>query len=254
MRLQIPKALTKPLSAEEEVAIFLRAKGGDTQARDRLILANVGMVHRIVMRYHTRTGVSFEDLFQEAFVGLLIAFGRFDPSFNWRFLSYAYFWIERMCIQFCALSRGPYVIRHPGRRMYEKAVVEGASKRKLAKIAKQNKISKRTRKMIELHARRADDNQTFFSFDGEDASPDAYIENFIDGGELPDANLWRLDAIAACERLLQPREAEVIARRYLADRPATFVEVGQAMGGISKQRVDQLEKRAIKRLQAGVGR
>lgn len=242
--------MTKPLSVEDELAMFQLAQQGDAKARDRMILANVGIAYRLTKWYETRSGVSFEDLFQEALIGLLIAYGRFDPSFGVRFASYAKFWIERACIQFCASMRGPYTIRHPGRRMYEKAVVEGASKRKLAKIAKDNKISKRTRKMIELHAHRVDDNQTLYSLAGEDASPDAFIENFIGGGSLPDENLWRLDAIAACERLLQPREAEVIARRYLADRPATFVEVGQAMGGISKQRVDQIEKRAIKRLQA----
>lgn len=69
-------------------ALLLRAKGGDPQARERLVLENVALVKFIVKRFLGR-GVEYDDLFQFGCIGLLKAIDRFDPTFQAQFSTYA---------------------------------------------------------------------------------------------------------------------------------------------------------------------
>ena len=69
-------------------ALLLRAKGGDPEARDRLVRENVALVKFVVKRFLGR-GVEYDDLFQFGCMGLLKAIDRFDPSFQAQFSTYA---------------------------------------------------------------------------------------------------------------------------------------------------------------------
>ena len=69
-------------------ALLLRAKEGDPQARERLVLENVALVKYIVRRFLGR-GVEYDDLLQFGCMGLLKAIDRFDPSYQAQFSTYA---------------------------------------------------------------------------------------------------------------------------------------------------------------------
>ena len=73
---------------QSTAALFLRAKGGDQQARERLVQENVALVKYVVKRFLGR-GVEYDDLFQFGCMGLLKAIDRFDPSFQVQFSTYA---------------------------------------------------------------------------------------------------------------------------------------------------------------------
>lgn len=69
-------------------ALLALAKGGDMQARERLVHENVALVKFVVKRFLGR-GVEYDDLFQFGCMGLLKAIDRFDPSFQAQFSTYA---------------------------------------------------------------------------------------------------------------------------------------------------------------------
>ncbi|MCR4562460.1 MAG: RNA polymerase sigma factor RpoD/SigA [Bacilli bacterium] len=76
------------LSEEEEVRLIARAKEGDEEAKDTLVLSNLRLVLNVAFDYAHR-GVSLMDLIQEGTIGLMVAVEKFDPSLGNRFSTYA---------------------------------------------------------------------------------------------------------------------------------------------------------------------
>ncbi len=76
------------LDVEETNLLIRRAKAGDADAKETLILENNNLIKSIVRRYLNK-GVEYDDLYQLASIGLLKAISGFDESFNVRFSTYA---------------------------------------------------------------------------------------------------------------------------------------------------------------------
>jgi RNA polymerase sporulation-specific sigma factor len=73
---------------EETMELLLRAKNGDKEAGDALVLDNLGLVGAVVKRFEHR-GYDREELFQIGTVGLIKAIEKFDISYEVRFSTYA---------------------------------------------------------------------------------------------------------------------------------------------------------------------
>ncbi len=76
------------LDVEETNDLIKKAKQGDCEAKEKLLLENGNLIKSIVRRYLNK-GVEYDDLFQLASMGLLKAISGFDESFNVRFSTYA---------------------------------------------------------------------------------------------------------------------------------------------------------------------
>ncbi len=76
------------LDVEETNDLIRKAKQGDCEAKEKLLLENGNLIKSIVRRYLNK-GVEYDDLFQLASMGLLKAISGFDESFNVRFSTYA---------------------------------------------------------------------------------------------------------------------------------------------------------------------
>ncbi len=76
------------LDVEETNDLIRKAKQGDCEAKEKLLLENGNLIKSIVRRYLNK-GVEYDDLFQLASMGLLKAINGFDESFNVRFSTYA---------------------------------------------------------------------------------------------------------------------------------------------------------------------
>lgn len=76
------------LDVEETNDLIRKAKQGDCEAKEKLLLENGNLIKSIVRRYLNK-GVEYDDLFQLASLGLLKAISGFDESFNVRFSTYA---------------------------------------------------------------------------------------------------------------------------------------------------------------------
>ena len=94
----IPKDIHgKPLqrlTSEDEADLASRIQNhGDIDARNTLILANLGLVHLIANQLR-RPYIRYEDLVQEGILGLMRATETFEPGRNIRFSTYSVYWIR----------------------------------------------------------------------------------------------------------------------------------------------------------------
>lgn len=86
----------EPLSAAEEklLAEKIRTNDHERESRNRLVCGNLRFAVKVAIQYQG-AGLSLEDLIQEANRGLIDAAGRFDGNKNFKFISYAIWWIRR---------------------------------------------------------------------------------------------------------------------------------------------------------------
>ena len=85
---------TDLLTAEQEVQLARRIAGGDAEARDHMVRANLRLVVNIARGYCGK-GLVLQDLIEEGNLGLLRAVEGFDPEMGTRFSTYASYWIKQ---------------------------------------------------------------------------------------------------------------------------------------------------------------
>ena len=96
----ISSGVSEPLSREAELEAAREAVRGVAGARNRIVVANLGMVFAIVREYgRWRSGSDFDDLVQEGVLGLMRALDRFDPERGVRFMSYAAWWVRSYVVK-----------------------------------------------------------------------------------------------------------------------------------------------------------
>ena len=89
----------QPITQEQELTLALRARQGDTEAREQLIHAHLRMVVNIARQYQ-RPGVEMLDLIQEGNIGLITAVDKFDPTQGNRLTTLAFYWINKQIQRF----------------------------------------------------------------------------------------------------------------------------------------------------------
>jgi len=85
--------LAEKLTPAQELE-FIKKKD-DKRILDKLVVANLGLVHKIVHKFPLKSAsCSYEDLFQEGVAGLMHAIDKFEPERGYRLSTYAYRWIQ----------------------------------------------------------------------------------------------------------------------------------------------------------------
>ena len=84
----------QPITQEQELTLALRARQGDTEAREQLIHAHLRMVIHIARQYQ-RPDMEMLDLIQEGNIGLITAVDKFDPTQGHRLTTLAFYWINK---------------------------------------------------------------------------------------------------------------------------------------------------------------
>jgi RNA polymerase primary sigma factor len=225
-----------PLSREQERDLSHRVREGHRDARDRLVEANLGFVVKVAKEYRN-LGIPFEDLLNEGNLGLLEAARRFDADKGTKFITCAIWWIRKAIL--AALDEHSSLVRLPG---YQK------------------------RKLREARAREADaepDARTgagrgihVYSMDAtSDEGPRSTFAERLTGslGGCPEGRLISREAQRllddAVMRLPEQERQVIVARFGLAGEPVRVLkDLGREMG-LSRERVRQIEQRAIGRLQ-----
>ena len=82
------------LSREEEYDLAVRIKNGDEKAREKLIEHNLRLAASMAKRYRDK-GLAYEDLIEEANIGLMKAIEKFDYTKGYKFSTYASWWIKQ---------------------------------------------------------------------------------------------------------------------------------------------------------------
>jgi RNA polymerase primary sigma factor len=245
------------LSAEEELELARRARDGDAEARKKLIVANLRLVITIA-RTFTSYGVPFLDLVEEGNLGLIKAVGRYDPDRGFRFSTYASWWIRQAMVR--AISNYSRTIRIPIHifqlmtRYVALGQEPGAENLPAEERAKRLKISmKRYRMLVELV-------ENIRALDLAN-SIDAYeqLTRSIEPGSGSDPEKIILQQMehenfAEIMERLSDRERLILRIRYGFDdgEPHTLAETGDAVK-VSRERVRQLEMRALRKLRFLLG-
>ena len=98
------------IGRDEEFDLAMKAKNGDSAARERLVNGNLRFVVSIAKQFQGR-GLPLIDLISEGNIGLLTAIDKFEPEKGYHFISYAVWWIRQAILK--AIGEKSRMIRLP---------------------------------------------------------------------------------------------------------------------------------------------
>ncbi|GAB5509934.1 MAG: RNA polymerase factor sigma-32 [Hyphomicrobiales bacterium] len=262
----VRKAMQAPyLERNEEQALAISWKDTqDQEALHKLTQAHMRLVISIAGRFR-HFGLPMSDLIQEGHVGLLEAAARFEPAREVRFSTYATWWIRASIQDF--ILRNWSIVRG-GTSSAQKALFFNL-RRLRARITQNGDVrpSQMHREVAQAIGVSIADVATMdVRLSGSDASLNAPISDGEDGGSadrqdfLPDTSPLqdemvggmidterRSNWLANALDVLNERELRIVKERRLAEDGATLEALGIKLG-ISKERVRQLESRALEKI------
>ena len=227
--------------------------------QQQLVVANRPLVFKIAGELR-RSGPSYDDLVQEGCVGLCIAARKYDPTRENKFSTYAAHWIRACMMAFAINTRGPVRFgstKHQRRiyfnlgRVRRKLEAEGetATPEKIAAV-----LNVPLDQVIDALPRMANKDWSVDARydDGAKNLRSVLVDKHVRADDLLEAVRADAEASARLRKAvasLKPRSAFVVKMRFLREDPLTLQEVGDRLA-ISRERVRQLEARALKMLRA----
>ena len=244
------------LTKEEELELYNRVKNGDEEAKNIFVESNLRLVVNIAKTYIGR-GLSFQDLIQEGNLGLIKAVERYDGSKDYRFSTYAYFWIVQALTR--AIANYGRKIRIPVNLHNKVVQYKKASQDFTAAYGRNPTIKEMA---LELGISTLE-SEKLYNLQNDAVSlnvpigddHDDELETLIPADEVSfDSDIELSDMQRETIELinnsnLTEKEKTVLMLRFgiAGNKKMTLEEIGD-MYGVTKERIRQIENKAIMKL------
>ncbi len=245
----------RSLTVEEEAKLAVKIRKGDRKALETLVKANLRFVVSVARNYQNQ-GLPLSDLINEGNLGLIRAARRFDEKKNFKFISYAVWWIRQAILQ--ALAEQSRIIKLPLNRV--------GTIHKIGKM--QSKLEQKYRRLPNVEELAAELNidesevQETIKIGNSHMSLDAPLQHGEDSRLMdilqdddqvqPDNGLMEVslqEEITNTLETLSEREKEVV-RLYFGigeETSHTLEEIGQRFN-LTRERARQIKEKALRRL------
>lgn len=254
------------LNRREEMDLARRSMTGDPTAAARLITSHLRFVLKVARAYRN-SGLPMNDLVQEGTIGLIQAVRRFNPDRDVRLATYARWWI-RAAIQDYVMRSWSLVrvgttaaqkslfftLRRLKAEIQEGADSLGEESLKMLKALTQRSGMKMSDALAVASRLAGRDTSLNVPLNQNGAGAPEWIESLQDGRPTPEETVAVISeqrflngVLDKALSMLPPREQMIIRKRYLAEAASTFEALAGELG-ISKERVRQLEARALAEL------
>lgn len=241
----------KTLTKEEESELFKRMQKGDKKAREIIINSNLRLVIFNAKKFGGK-GVSMEDLIQEGNVGLCTAVDKFDYTKNYKFSTYATWWILQK-IRRIIVSKNN-VITLPPHIIYKAKMI----KRLQDDFYSKNQRMPTKQELVSLSGLSLRTVETVFkipqcnvNIDSTFADSDTTLEEVLKNEkEISVEDFADRDILARKIedklKILTERERYIVINYYYKNK--RLQEIGNELGGMSRERVRQIKKEALEKL------
>lgn len=248
----------QPLKSEDEAKLARRIREGRKEALNELVRSNLRFVVSVARQYQHQ-GMPLSDLINEGNLGLMRAAARFDERKNFRFISYAVWWIRQAILQ--ALAEQSRVVKVPQNQVGKIHKVTKAEERLTQKLGRGPEVDE-IAAMVQMKKSKVERARSVAAKPVLLDSPVAAGKGGThmdllagDESDKPDTRISREsfeEEVREALRRLYPKEREVI-RRYFGvgeETSYTLDDIGMQLG-ITRERVRQLRDRALNKLRSG---
>lgn len=245
---------THHFTREEEYELGKKIQQGDLEALKKLVTGNLKFVVSVANRYRN-SGLSLADIVNQGNLGLLEAAKRFDPDKGVKFISYAVWWIRQSIVQSLAEQSG--AVRLPIKQASILFKINEATE-KLTKELGRMPTAEEISILIGIDTSDIENvlrvSRNYLSLEaplkeGEDRT---FIDLLDSGGISVEEEIFNKNLKNSLDDIvdeLPEREADIVKLRFgmEGEAPKTLEEIGEMMK-ISRERVRQIEARALSRL------
>ena len=249
----------KPLPPKEEVKCAILIKKGDKNALEKLVKSNLRFVVSVARNYQNQ-GLPLADLINDGNVGLMSAAKRFDEKKNFKFISYAVWWIRQGILQ--SLADHSRILRLPINRvatLYKVGKASAKLEQKLSRLPNSQEIADElgVSETNVMRSIRAGSNHTSLDAPIKKDTPRTFLDMLYDENiEKPDdyaLNNYQTEKVIKLLNILSERQKLIIRLYFGIDEETcyTLEEIGDRLN-LTRERIRQVKHAALSKLKRSV--